>query len=521
LALNTYTRDITPDPSLLPKSGKVGYSIPEAIGELVDNEIDARIAGELLNIEIYIGQRQGGMIQVKGNGSGMDGETLASALRLGYSTRPPEAIGEFGLGLKTACTNLGKAFEIVTVPVDGDRGFKVSYNEEQFLAKGAWEIQIDEIEKPFEHGTVVTITSPNVNIYGGVADVAAIALGRIFRHYIKSEQVEIIVNDTPVAPHEWDLLDDYTVPFDFEINGKKVWGWYGLQKKASQKTGYGFELIRRNRIMKRHDKLGFRPHPKLAMLAGELHLDDFPVTANKTDFIRETPDWVELEDQMRETVRPVVEMASRKYQSKLNPRDEVRATDVKDKTETAVRSEEFARTLDNRLLSDALRGDLERKDVEKRAIGESEPPAKTNGQQSKVPVTEPDTEEPKRPRTPKEVHQVLRRTRTQLLSLNIEHVPVKFGPDAAYKSWDVDGLGEHKRIVVSSNLDHPMFAAFDDTVTWVKHNIAEAVAEYLAAETLEMAPAKVPVADVMKLKSDILRFVSELQMAEELEEVHA
>ncbi len=118
-----------------------------------------------------------------------------------------------------------------------------------------------------------------------------------------------------------------------------------------------------------------------------------------------------------------------------------------------------------------------------------------------------------RPRTPTETREVLRRTRTKLLDLNIEHVPVKFGPQSVYKTWDIDGLGDNRRLVVSSNLDHPMFSFVNDTITWIKHNIAEAAAEYLSKEA--------GVEDMLKIKSDILRFVGELEVAEEEQEQDA
>jgi len=498
--------DITPDTSLLPKSGQVNYTIPDAVGELVDNEIDARIAGELLTIEVYVGKKEDGMIQVKGNGKGMDGEALAWALKLGYSSKGGSDIGQFGLGLKTASTNLGRRFEIVTVPIGAEKGYRVRYDEKAFLKKNKWEVEVAEVDKPFEHGTVITITDPKVSIYGGVKDTISLALGRTFRHFLKGGQVEIYVNAAPVLPFEWDLQEGYSQEINFDINGKTVRGWFGLQKKASLKTGYGFELIRHNRIVLQHAKLGFNAHPKLAWIVGELHLDEFQVVNNKTDFVRDTDDWRKLDEKMTELMRPLVEMANKKYQQDLPPKDKVRVADVQDKVETALRSEEFARTLDHRLLADALKGELAPVPVEQRG---KEP----NGKKAPTAVAEPEVDTPEdaaemRKRTPKEVHDVLRRTRVKLLHLNIEHIIVKFGPDALYKWWEIDGMGAAEKLIVSSNIDHPMFSAVDDTVTWIKHNIAEAAAEYLSKETGLTR-------DMLIIKSDILRHVGELQMAEE------
>lgn len=55
-----------------------------------------------------------------------------------------------------------------------------------------------------------------------------------------------------------------------------------------------------------------------------------------------------------------------------------------------------------------------------------------------------------------------------------------------------------------------MFSHVNDTITWVKHNIAEAAAEYLVSKEVGGG-----VEDMLKIKSVILRFVGELEVAEE------
>ena len=46
--------DITPDKSLMPKMAKSGYTITEAISELIDNSIDAQIANKKLTIIVNV-----------------------------------------------------------------------------------------------------------------------------------------------------------------------------------------------------------------------------------------------------------------------------------------------------------------------------------------------------------------------------------------------------------------------------------------------------------------------------------
>ena len=502
--------NITPDPSLLPKSGQVNYTIPDAVGELVDNAVDARIAGELETVTVYIGQKDGGKIEVTDDGRGMGDDGLGDAWRMGFSSKDGDSIGKFGLGLKTATTNLGRQVEIVTTRAEDEHAFRVAYDEAEFLAAATWEIEIEEIEKPFAHGTRITITDPKVSMYGGVDDVVSVYLGRVFRHFIKSEQVQMLVNDVAVAAAEWDLEPDTGVEtIDAEINGKRVQGWVGFQKVFTPKGGYGIDLIRHSRVVRRHEKIGFAPHPKNNKIVGEVFLDDFEVVNNKTDFVRDTDDWRKVEDLMKKVMKPLVALASRKYNGDLAPKDKARVEGITETFESALRSEELARSLDRQLLSDALSDQLAPADIEKRSRRTDDEPEPEKPEN----VVEIGDAAERRPRTPTETREVLRRTRTKLLDLNIEHVPVKFGPQSVYKTWDIDGLGDNRRLVVSSNLDHPMFSFVNDTITWIKHNIAEAAAEYLSKEA--------GVEDMLKIKSDILRFVGELEVAEEEQEQDA
>src|SRR5207247_5841521 len=113
-------------------------------------------------------------------------------------------------------------------------------------------------------------------------------------------------------------------------NGKRAYGWTGFQKTFTRKGGYGFDLIRHGRIVKRHEKIGFVEHSKYGKIVGELFLDDFEVVNNKTDFVRDTPDWRALEERMEEEMRPIALQASRKYSGKPSAQDKVRIEAIED-----------------------------------------------------------------------------------------------------------------------------------------------------------------------------------------------
>ena len=71
--------DITPDKSLIQKLGLVGYRTEQAIAELLDNSIDARVEGrkEMITVRLSPNER---MIQVTDDGHGMNEDDLADAM---------------------------------------------------------------------------------------------------------------------------------------------------------------------------------------------------------------------------------------------------------------------------------------------------------------------------------------------------------------------------------------------------------------------------------------------------------
>ncbi len=136
--------DITPHFSLLPKTGQVGYSIEEAVAELVDNSIDAR-QGDTVDVAIMLGgigdDKASQFLDVEDNGTGMTPEQAKNAVILGLSNKKAEDIGEFGMGMKTACTFIGGRFVVETATEDDEDATLIVYDEEEF--KTAAEVGAD------------------------------------------------------------------------------------------------------------------------------------------------------------------------------------------------------------------------------------------------------------------------------------------------------------------------------------------------------------------------------------------
>ena len=484
--------DITPDVSLLQKAGEVNYKVPTAIAELVDNPIDERLPGKKLTVDVKLRIRKGGNeIIVTDNASGMTAEKLEKAMRMGYSEKSGSKIGEFGLGLKTATSNLGRHVVIVTTTEDEDVAHKLVYDEAAFIKSGKWALTIEEIEKEFPHGTVITITDLKVNLYGGVKNTLLGKVGRTFRHFITSGEVEITVNGDVAEPYQYDTIAEYDTELTTEINGKVVRGWASLTPKRSSKAGYGFDLVRHNRIVIENVKLGLPSGQATALIIGELHLDDFDVVNNKTAFRESSEDWHALEEWMKGSVLDDLRRASRKKSNpgQLDQKAKVEVDTFIDDVEKALGSDELHVDLDRRAL-DASLG--------KAAAGD--------------PVLTPVDDAPRAPSGLTTVEDLrVNRAKTELRNLVVIHDVVPLGKGTPYKTWDIDGVGTHKRLTVRTNQDHAMYEAFgEDFVLWVKHNIAEAVAEYFT-ESSGLTQ------QMLDVKSDILKHVATIELAIEVD----
>lgn len=294
--------DITPDPSLLPKLGHAGYSVIEALSELIDNSIDARLVGSPLRIYIEMSE---GTISIRDNARGMSSEELGKAMTLGLSTKEG-MLGSFGLGLKTACTSLGKRFEILTRPLDGEVIYRLVFDEDEWGKTGKWtEYKIDRLigRGLDEHGTKITVSKLRV-WYGNLVTIAKREFGQRYYPFLEGGDVEIFVNLRACDPAPPQTL--WKEPFELRTRrGDLIKGWVGAKKvetkraRKGQGQEYGFNLYRNGRLVKAYEAVGFNRHPELRRLVGEIHLDALPVTHNKREFIKTDPEYVAFVEQFK------------------------------------------------------------------------------------------------------------------------------------------------------------------------------------------------------------------------------
>lgn len=503
------TIDITPDISLLKKAGEVNYKIPDAVAELVDNPLDERQPGQKLTIEVSVGQKGGEKyLRVTDDAPGMPPEKAAAAMVMARSDKGKGTIGHFGMGMKTACSNLGAHFELITCTAESETATLIVYDEDEFIRKGKWEIEVEQVEKPFDHGTQITITKAKTNFYAGVKDTMLKKFGKLFKHYVGSGDVEIIVNSVPVEPYIPDTLSEYDTEIQFDIGGKTVRGWASLARHGNSKGAYGFDLVRQNRVVKEHEKIGFTPSAAFTRIIGELHLDDFPVTNNKTDFRVDTDQWAALTKKMEEILSDL-KRESRKLANPgqvISSKDEAEVEEYISDIKDTLKSQDLQQDLDRRALDSALADEFTDGPLPFTTPDEDGEPSDEGGSGSSGGSGGASGSGTGTGESSAIGQHRLNRVKTQLRNLNIEHQIMRLGKDTHYKIWDIEGVGNHKKLVVTSNIDHPFYGVIQDGfMLWIKHNIAEAVAEFFT-ESVGRTES------MLLIKSDILKHIGKMKI---------
>ena len=135
---------LNPDLGMFDSIRDMGYSVENAIADLIDNSLAAE--STMIYVDIVFDKYKS-YIRIEDNGSGMDRTRLHEALTFGKKLkeiRDPNDLGRFGMGLKTASLSQGERLSVKT-KLDGKEEIGVwDTNFVNNIAK-AWAIKT----KPF------------------------------------------------------------------------------------------------------------------------------------------------------------------------------------------------------------------------------------------------------------------------------------------------------------------------------------------------------------------------------------
>lgn len=295
--------DITPHRSIMTKIAQTGYSIQEALSELIDNAIDARITDKKLAVDVEITPDR---IIITDNGSGMTEEQAAKAIRLGFSDKKGQ-LGEFGLGLKTSTSFLGKSFSLITTPYNSDAEYILEWDEDHWLEHGDWykyPFTVNRNIDTSKNGTIVIIKRLKVEFSDKLLRNIQEEFGMRFGPFIRNGELELVFNQEIAKPFEQVILGNKKHKFTFEFKGGKAWGWWGYQLSGLNKSYYGFHTYRRGRLVTTYDKIGLTPNQDIKQIIGDLHIEGIPITHDKKGWLKSSRQYQALETKMREYFKP-------------------------------------------------------------------------------------------------------------------------------------------------------------------------------------------------------------------------
>ena len=295
-----------------------GYSLPDAVSDLIDNSITAGARNVWLNFH-WAGTNS--WASILDDGSGMTEAELVGAMRIGSQSprevRDPSDLGRYGLGLKTASISQARSLTVSTHTKNGDGIHTRQWDLDHLASIGDWQLLNVPIEtlpggdadrlSQLKHGTLVVWNKLDRMVGDvGVDDVRARqqfldALRGVEEHIsmvfhrlmVGRDSVAIWLNDQPINPWDPFLTDEtatqqlpseplgasdagievtpYVLPHHSRLSGERhrvaggPAGWNAQQ---------GFYVYRNRRLLLPGDWLGLgftkEEHYKLARIQLDL-----------------------------------------------------------------------------------------------------------------------------------------------------------------------------------------------------------------------------------------------------------
>jgi len=229
--------DFSPDPSALLESNRnLGYSIEEAVADLIDNSITA----DAKNITISLDWNKGFPIfTLHDDGNGMSEQKLVDSFKLGsLENRNPKDLGRFGFGMKTA--SLSQAQELIVISKEAGGNVAMRSLDLEFIKnnQNRWNLkycdaqnfekEINELNQ-VKHGTVICWRnwdrSPEsmddfISLISKISNYAAVCFHRFIEHGIKIFSDDELLK--PINPIPKDSQKYSEIPLKNHPNSKQT-----------------------------------------------------------------------------------------------------------------------------------------------------------------------------------------------------------------------------------------------------------------------------------------------------------
>lgn len=478
--------NITPDKTLFPKLWSSWYTIPQALAELIDNSIDARVENWMeIHIKLFSDK-----ITIADRGVWMNFDQIKDAITLAKSNKS-WMLWEFWLWLKTACLSLWNAFKIISKKLGENLEYRIDFDTNKWLKDDIWEIEVSNREVDEDkHYTIIEITDLKSKSLSSAEKKLKDDIQMRFWHYL--DDITIKVNDDRVLKKE-PIMSDWTIQ---DINIKtKYWiitWWVWLMKDSSQKWFYWLHTYRNNRLILPYNKIWFTAHPTVARIFWELHLDFVPVTHNKKSFELESEEYKHVEFLLESELKNI------KFEARKKKSEELQTQNVKDQTEVWWwKTSEAMKQVIEKISDEKINKTLPKNDIVKTYIDDEIDEISLKSE-IKIPVSNYD-----------DIKWKIIKIDFVWQVLSFIHLYDSIWTEKWPKSWKY--ISSKKLIVITTNMDFPTYFACKDLPFLALINISESLTEFL----LEWKENQNSLKDYKNIFNMIMRIASEKK--EELE----
>ena len=329
--------DIRPATSVYGTYRRLSYTPWFAIAEFIDNSTQSYYdhKGELLNTEgfkkLIINIRYDSsedILEITDNAYGMDFEDFQRAIILDKPPVDRSGRNEFGMGLKTAACWFGDLWTVETSRLRNNKIYSATMDIKFFENNHPDSVYSKcTTTNPEMHFTKITIKDLNQKPQKRSVSKIKDTLEKIYRNDLRTGEIDIIWNGEHLEYTEPELRIENDLPvrkeLDFRVSdpfGKnyRVYGWVGILKNGSYNNA-GFSLLRRGRVIVGAIE-NYKPDMifgssggdyRRLYLCGELHMNKFPATQAKDNFVWDNG----LEDNFLDELNKVTEDFQKKAQA--------------------------------------------------------------------------------------------------------------------------------------------------------------------------------------------------------------
>lgn len=329
---------MTPDPSLLEDIGAGSFTVAEAVAELVANSFDARVGDQKVEVEVRVNEEE---LWVIDNGKGMTGEELPERMKLAFkdperSKTNKKIKGMYGLGLKTACASVGRAWGLYTKAASENETHKFELDLEQ------WSARRGEKNPNWEHETYSAISFPDSPLNGKTSGTAIyvrklrgkdVLIGAIMEQLSKAYKPHldagdiITVNGTVLLPEPIQIQASSRIEIDAYIGPESeyhITGWLGIGS-TSNDSSFGVNIYRQGQLVESWNKDWFRAHLMTSRVRGDVNLDFVPSNFHKKGVDKQSLEWRIATEFMKQALIPISKLSSDMSKNKHDPTREEKA----------------------------------------------------------------------------------------------------------------------------------------------------------------------------------------------------